>query len=281
VKTLRSTSLLALGLILLSGLLSCAEGPKSGPGMRIVVLSPEVAEIIAALGAADEVVGITEECDFPPELAQKPKVGNFGAVKREAILALKPDLIFTSALEQEALTQELRKLKLPVQQIYPQSLADLPRSVIKIGALIGKQEEARILADSLETAIREIRALAVGKNRPRVYVEIYRDPLMSVADGSFVGELVETSGGDNIFSRLERDYARVDAEDVVAAKPDIMICYSQDTLANILARKGWQDIPAIRDKRIYFEADIDPDWILQATPRSILGMRKLQEIMWQ
>ncbi|MCD8479712.1 MAG: hypothetical protein LRZ88_05475 [Candidatus Cloacimonetes bacterium] len=62
---------------------------------------------------------------------------------------------------------------------------------------------------------------------------------MSVADNSFVGELIEIAGGDNVFDRLERDYSRVKAEDVILAKPDIIICYSQDSLANILrARAG-------------------------------------------
>jgi iron complex transport system substrate-binding protein len=172
----------------------------------------------------------------------------------------------------------LSKLGLKVEQIYPKKLNDLPLSITRIGNLIGKSAEADVLARSIELSIRAMRSQTAGAKRPKVYLEIYRDPLMSVSDSSFVGEVIETAGGDNIFSVLERDYARVDPEDVVAARPDIIICYSQDTLANILARKGWQDLPAIRNKRVYFEKDIDPDWILRATPRTILGLQKLREL---
>ncbi|MFO8144418.1 MAG: cobalamin-binding protein [Candidatus Syntrophosphaera sp.] len=270
-----------LCLILAAFLISCQSGGEERSGLRIVALSPEVAEIIAALGGAEDIVGLTQECDHPPSLDKIQKVGKFGSVKREAILALKPDLVFTSALEQEALTQELLKMGLRVEQVYPRSLDDLPRNVLRIGSLIDREQEARALADSIAIAINEMRAKTAGTARPKVYLEIYRDPLMSVSDDSFVGEVIEAAGGDNIFSTLERDYARIKAENVVTAKPDIIICFSQDNRENILARKGWQDIPAIQNERVYFESDIDPDLILQATPRTVQGIRRLNELFRQ
>ncbi|MCB5269350.1 MAG: ABC transporter substrate-binding protein, partial [Candidatus Cloacimonadaceae bacterium] len=111
-----------------------------------------------------------------------------------------------------------------------------------------------------------------------VYLEIYRDPLMSVSDKSFVGELIEIAGGNNVFDTLERDYSRVNPETVIAAKPDIMICFSQDNLPNILSRKGWQVIPALQDSMIFFEDSIDPDLIQRAGPRIIEGIMALEKI---
>lgn len=269
---------LLLLLILITG--ACGSGEEAQGRKRIVVLSPEVAEIVAALGGAGLMVGVTQECDYPPELAGIEKVGNFGAVSKEAILALKPDLVFSSALEQEALATDLAKMGLSVTQIYPQKLDDLPRVVLEIGNLIGKPAEAKAMADSLSSGIAALRAQTAGLDRPKVYLEIYRDPLMSVSDASFVGEVIETAGGDNIFSELERDYARVSPEAVVQARPDIIICYSRDNLDSILARKGWQDIPALRDRRVYFESDLDPDLIQQATPRTLEGLRNLHRLIY-
>ncbi len=272
-----------IGWLLLAALLiasACGKGDQTSEGMRVVVLSPEVAEIIAALDGASLLVGVTRECDHPASLTQIPQVGNFGAVNKEAILALKPDLVFTSALEQEALAADLEKMGLRVKRIYPQKLDDLPLAVREIGGLIGKEPEAKALADSLDEGIAAMRAKTAKAARPKVYLEIYRDPLMSVSDASFVGEVIETAGGDNIFSVLERDYARVKAEDVVQAKPDIIICYSRDSLDSILARKGWQDIPAIRNRRVYFERDLDPDLIQQATPRTLQGLNRLNRLLF-
>jgi iron complex transport system substrate-binding protein len=264
-------------MLILSG--AChREVEKQEKEIRIVVLSPEVAEIIAGLGAVGQIVGITDECDYPPELYQIAKVGNFGSIRKETVLGLKPDIVFTSALEQDALATELGKLGLRVEKVYPRKLDELPTTVLRIGNLIGRESEARAMADSLTASISAMREETAGKPRPKVYLEIYRNPLMSVSDSSFVGEVIEAAGGDNIFSRLERDYARVDPEDVVAARPDIMICYSQDSLESILARKGWQDIPAIKTRRVYFEKDIDPDLIQRASPRTVEGLSRLHEL---
>jgi iron complex transport system substrate-binding protein len=103
---------------------------------------------------------------------------------------------------------------------------------------------------------------------------------MSVSDKSFVGELIELAGGDNIFNKLERDYCRISPEKVIRGNPDIMICFSQDSRENIVKRMGWKDISAIKNNRIYFEDDINPDWLLRAGPRCISGAKRLQEIMY-
>ncbi|HRD00929.1 MAG TPA: cobalamin-binding protein [Candidatus Syntrophosphaera thermopropionivorans] len=277
-KIKKSDLCLCLVVVLLILLFSCKKQEQVRSGLKIVVLSPEVGEIIASLGATDLLVGRTQECDYPEELLKVPVVGDFGAINREKVIALKPDLVFTSALEQDAIAQELQKVGIKVQQIYPKKLDDLPVIIRQIGDLIGKGQEASALSDSIATAIAEVRIKSANIFHPRVYVEIYRNPLMSVSDESFVGDVIESAGGDNIFSKLERDYARVDPEDVILAKPDIIICYSQDTLEGISSRKGWSNIPAVKNKRIYFEKDINPDLIQQATPRTVQGLRLLYAI---
>ena len=272
---------IALGLVICLSLNACSKCSHSIAQEKdsIVVLSPEVAEILVAMGAEDRIVGVTEECTNPEILGQKPLVGKFGLLVRERIIALKPSLIFASALEQDAIAEELSSLGYRVEKVYPRNLAEMLSEIRRIGEILQLTEDANALAESLSTEIAKIRKSAEAlSSKPKVYVEIYRDPLMSVSDQSLVGELIETAGGDNIFSTLERDYARVRAEDVVMAKPDIIICYSQDTLDSILSRKGWGNIPAIKTQSIYFEEDINPDWIMRAGPRAILGMQKLAEI---
>lgn len=244
-----------------------------------VVLSPEVAEILAALGASDEISGITVECDYPPELSNKVIVGNFGAIDKEKVLALDPQIVFTSALEQEAIATDLRKLGIEVVTSYPKNLDEMLSEIFRLGEIVGRQSEAKALVDSLQTEIGEIgKAAENSGKKPKVYLEIYRDPLMSVSDESLVGELINHSGGINAFQILERDYSRINPEEVIKAMPDIMICYSRDSLENIISRKGWNVIPAIKNRQIYFEEDISPDLIQRASPRSIQGMKELAKI---
>ncbi|HOH46408.1 MAG TPA: cobalamin-binding protein [Candidatus Cloacimonadota bacterium] len=264
-------------LISLALLFSCKTTGQKDSG-RYVVLSPEVAELLCALGLEDRIVGVTKECSYPPALASKEIVGDFGALDREKIIQLQPGIIFSSALEQEAIAAEFTKLGLRVESFYPTSLEQLYEGITRLGEITGTQSRANALSDSLKQSLQAVMQEAEGKRRPRIYLEIYRDPLMSVSDQSFVGALIELAGGDNVFDRLERDYARVDPEKVIEAAPDIMICYSQDSLQSILSRKGWQDIPALKNGRVYFEADINPDWIQRAGPRIVDGAKRLREL---
>ncbi|HNS84430.1 MAG TPA: helical backbone metal receptor [Candidatus Cloacimonas sp.] len=261
---------------------SCKQSEKNQK-KGIVVLSPEVAEIICALNAENEITGITAECNYPPSLQQKKIVGSFSSIDKEAIIALNPRLIFCSSLEQESIALDLKNLGFQVEVIYPESINAMFSDIERIGTLIRRKEAAEKLVKDLKEEKEKIKANSQGKLRPKVYLEIYRNPLMSVSDSSFVGELIETAGGDNIFPRLERDYARINPEAVISAKPDIMICYSQDTLENIINRKGWQNIPAIQKRKIFFEKDINPDLIQRATPRCIEGMKILSKLFedWQ
>ena len=249
----------------------------------IVVLSPEIAEIICALNAEEEITGITAECNYPPSLKAKKVVGSFSKINPESILALNPEYVFCSSLEQEGIASDLRNLGFQVEVIYPESISEMLAAIERIGILLDRKEEAMKLVNQFSRELEAIKRNSQGKPHPKVYLEIYRNPLMSVSDASLIGELIETAGGDNIFPTLERDYARVNPEAVIAANPDIIICYSQDTLENIINRKGWQNIPAIKNRRIYFEREINPDLIQRATPRCVEGMKILANIFaaWQ
>ncbi|MDD2596275.1 MAG: cobalamin-binding protein [Candidatus Cloacimonetes bacterium] len=253
---------------------SCGKQPPEHRE-KYVVLSPETAEIMAALGSAEDIIGLTRECDYPETLQGKEIVGDFGAIDMEKVISLSPKIVFASGLEQEAISVDLQKLGIEVYRSYPRTVNEMLQEILRIGELIGKKSEAEALKQELESSIAAIKTATEGKTRPDVYLEIYRDPLMSVADNSFVGELIELSGGNNVFDRLERDYARVKAEAVVQAAPDLMICYSRDTEENIVTRKGWDRIPAIKNRHIYFEEDVHPDLIQRAGPRCVEGMQAL------
>lgn len=267
--------LVSIAMLLLISSCKPKETPKEE---RYVVLSPEVAEIMAALELTDKIVGLTAECNYPAEFASIPKVGRFGNVGKEAMLKLEPTVVFAAGLEQEAIAEELKKLNIKVVTVYPQSLDELYDAITYIGAITGTQQRAKALNEELQASVAAIKKKADQLARPRVYLEIYRNPLMSVSDESFVGQILELAGGDNIFPTLEREYARVKPEDVINAEPDIIICYSRDSISNIIKRKGWQDIPAIKNGYIYTHKEVNPDHILRAGPRIPLGLKRLYDL---
>ena len=258
--------------------IGCSKSEKQ-VGERYIITSPEIAEIVYLLQGADNIVGITIECDYPAKMQEIEKVGNFGKVDFEKIISLDPTIVFTSSLEQELLTTELEKLQIPTAQFYPKSIDDMISSIREIGKLIGVEKRANFVADSLSTEIEKF-SQNNGADSPTVYVEIYNNPIMSVSDRSFVGEVIQKAGGNNIFAELPRDYSRVKAEDVINADPEIIIltCPPEVTAESIKIRKGWEVISAVKNDRIYTALDINPDLIIRATPRVIEGMKILQKI---
>lgn len=256
---------------------ACTSQEKAAQD-RYVVLSPEVAEILASLGMEHRIVGLTKECTYPPSLAEIHKVGAFGAVKLENVISLKPSIIFVTGLEQDGIAQDLTRLGYRVESVYAKSVQQIFSEIERIGAITDSEKAATDLNRKMQSEIEIVRKRNAEKAQPKVYLEIYRDPLMSVADNSFVAELIEIAGGNNVFDRLERDYSRVKSEAVITSKPDIMICFSQDSLPNILSRKGWQVIPAIRDTLVFFEDSINPDLIQRAGPRIIEGLHALERV---
>jgi len=178
-------------------------------------------------------------------------------------------------LEQDALSSELAKLNIRVEKIYPNSIAELLNSILRIGVLVDRKEQAETLADSLRNELAKMEEYKFSQI-PRIYIEIYGDPLMSVNKNSFVGELITLAGGDNIFSSLPREYSRIDAEKVIEADPEVIILtYPGVSAEDVQLRKGWEVISALKNNKIFSASDIDPDLILRASPRCITGIKQL------
>ncbi len=255
-------------------LLSCHIKKESSKGF--VIISPEIAELFVLVAGADNIVGVAKECDYPSILQEKTQVGNFGAVSLEKIATLNPEYVLTSSLEQQSIADELKKLNIKVISIYPKSIQDMIESVKQIGEITGKKERAMFVQDSLEKEWGELKQ-TINPVKKRVFIEIYHDPLMTVDNSSFVGELLFLAGGDNIFPKLIRDYCRVKSEDVIVNNPEIIfITYPEMSISQVRTRKGWEKISAIKNNKIYTTEDLNPDYILRAGPRCFDGVKKMR-----
>lgn len=242
----------------------------------IIILSPEIAEIVCTLDGEKNILAVINECDYPEILKSKEKVGSFSVPNIEKIVALQPDMIFISGLEQEVIKSKLNKLGMKVYQFYPNNINDLIKIFEDIGKLLNKENSALKFINSFQW---ELNVLSIPENKPKVYVEIYNNPLMTVSTNSFIGDIIEKSGGINIFQNLPRDYCRVSAESIVEKNPDIIITtYQGISKSEIKKRLGWENVSAIKNNRIYTTEDIDPDLLIRAGPRCIDGIKILSII---
>jgi iron complex transport system substrate-binding protein len=238
-------------------------------------------EVLFALGVGDRVVGVSRGCDWPPAARRLPLVGDFSNVSGERVVALRPDLVVATGHEQSRIVAQLERFRLPVVAYMPADIAGVRRDILAVGDIVGKREEARrvLAAFDAELAVVDRRVAAVPyDNRPRVYLEISPEPLMTVARGSFVHEAIERAGGVNVGADLVRPYCRIDSEEVISANPDVIVsCHGGGSPAAIRARLGWSAIAAVRAGRVY---DVDPDLVLRAGPRLSRGIATLNRLFY-
>jgi iron complex transport system substrate-binding protein len=259
-------------------LIACGKTASRGEAQRYVVLSPELAELIVSLGGVGNIVGVSDECADTPSLAGLPRVGGFGAVSLEKVVALKPTLVLSSSLEQAALSDKLHKLGIRTEVFYPHSFNELLSSIIRLGAVTDRQPAAMALADSLRIGVEKLRN--PGEDQPRVYLEIYAEPLMSADNTAFLGDLLSRAGGSNIFPKLIRDYCQVKAEDVVAADPQVIIvAHPGVAKTDVLKRKGWERISACRAGRVFVLSDEECNLVLRAGPNVTQAVRTLRRLI--
>ena len=266
--------------------IGCSTAYAQGPAHRIISLTPASTEILFALGLDDEIIGVSSYCNWPRQARAKEQVGSFSRANIEKIIALQPDLVVVTGMEQQYIFEILARLGIDHVSVDPSDLDELYASIRVLGDATAKKKEAIALISRIESTVDAISvkvAKIAAQARPKVYVEIWHDPIMSIGSGSFLDDMIEKAGGTNIMRDLPRSYSRVDPEQVIFRDPDIIILNYMKTdewvRREFSQRLGWGGIAAVTKSHIY--TDIDPDIILRPGPRVIQGLQKLYEAFYE
>ncbi len=240
------------------------------PAQRIVCLTEETTEFLYLLGEEERVVGISAYTCRPERAKkEKPVVSAFigGSIKK--IKALEPDLVIGFSDVQADLARDLIRENLPVLITNQRTIREILDTLLLLGRVVGQQEKAQALVSSYAARIDALRAERSQRTRrPRVYFEEWDDPMISAI--SWVSELIEIAGGDNIFADRAAGRASkeryVAVEEVAARSPEVFIgCWCGKPLdrESVTGRPGFEEVPAICNGRIY---EMDPAGILQPGP---------------
>jgi len=222
--------------------------------MRIVSLLPSTTEILFAIGAGDDVVGVTFECDTPAEARTRTIVSTsampeglapaeidayvVAAVARgedlyrlaeDALRDLDADLVVTQdlcavcAVDVTTVDAALQHLgcRAEVLTVDPHTLDEVLDSVLLLGKATGHDIEAQDLVDGLRERLDAVRARVAGRPRPRVAVLEWTDP--PYAPGHWIPEMVELAGGENVLGTAGAKSVRIDWDDLHAARPDVVV----------------------------------------------------------
>ncbi|RYD52304.1 MAG: cobalamin-binding protein [Sphingobacteriales bacterium] len=192
--------------------------------LRIVSLVPSQTELLADLGLDAEVVGITKFCVHPESwFRTKARVGGTKDVKPERVAALHPDLILANKEENVQAQVDALSGIAPVWVSDIHTLADALTMIRQVGGLVGRKNPAQTLAQRIETGFATLQKSLVPE---RVAYAIWRDPWMWAGGDTFIHDLLERCGWENVFSGTPR-YPEVSLEALALLQPDRVLLSSE------------------------------------------------------
>lgn len=245
----------------------CLERPAS----RIAALSPGATELAFASGAGERVVAAVEYSDYPPEALKIPRVGSHNRLDLERLLALTPDLVIGWVTGNPAEQLErLEALGMAVFYIEPRTFDEISATIEQLARFadtreVGEAEAERFRREMATLAERHAQAEPVS-----VFYQVWDQPLMTINDRHWIGQVIALCGGTNVFGELERLAPRLDEEALLAANPEVILAggrgeANRDWLAH------WRAYPlltAVAQDNLFF---VPPSLIQRPTPRLLEG----------
>lgn len=247
----------------------CAQAqPK-----RIISIAPSFTEILYALGAGPQIVATSNFCDYPPEALNTDKIGDVLNPNIEKIIRLKPDIVLCGAWKW-TLPEKLRAAGIEVLEIKDaENLNDSLQRIIIIGQKVGKETEAQAIVDQMKKDIEAIKARETGAKR-KVYIELDTNQ-WTVGGTSYLNEVVEIVGLENIFRERKEPYLMVTMESILMRQPDLLLSLHR-TKEEYQKISAWQASSCVRDGKVIGRDSIDWNSITHQSPRLVQGIQMLE-----
>lgn len=238
----------------------------------IISLLPVATEILFAIDA-ENVNGVSSFCNYPEETKNLPKYGDAFSINIEQIVVRKPDLVLVG---QNAINPSYNRLSnYGINVVYLENannIEDIYNNILLIGNLVEKQKNAGKVISQIKKQV-EIAKQNVPTDKPKIFVEL-SDGLWTIGNKSYINEIIEISGGTNIFGDQNQEYFKTNWETIYNRNPDIIISlgktdYNKYPLAN--------EISAMQNGKVVkgFDADI----LVRPGPRIKDAIKNLNEII--
>ena len=269
-------------------LAGCGAAPEHiGEREGVITLAPNITETVFTLGAGDRVVGRTSFCQHPPEAEEIPAVGGYINPDLEKMTRLRPETIILQG-RHEKVAEFAQRNGIATVHVDMDSLATIDSGIETIGEAVGRETEAEALREAIDADLETIREAVAHKEPPRVFLVSARDArnlqnLPTMGADSFVSELVEIAGGENVYADAGRAYVSASKERVVMREPEVILEFQPgaglDAGEVDRLKADWQalpSLPAVQNGRIHV---IQEEFALTPGPRVGELARLLAEIL--
>jgi iron complex transport system substrate-binding protein len=234
------------------------------PPARIVSLVPAITDVLLAMGARPQLVGVSSY-DEEPEVKALPRVGALLDPDVERIISLRPDLVIAYGSQQDLMTQ-LMRASIPTFSYRHGGLADVVATIRALGARVGRPAQAGRLADELEERIAAVRDAVASARKPRTLLVFGRERgtlrAIYVSGGrGFLHDMLEAAGGVNVYADIDAESLQASSEMILSRAPEVIIelrsvdiSATSDPAREMDAWKALASIPAVRQRRLYLLA---------------------------
>lgn len=258
--------------------------------VRIVSLFPSGTEVVVELGLARNLVGISHQCTWPPEVQHLPRVTDdmlgvqgsprdvslaIGRLQEEGLpvytvnarrlVELQPDVVLTQVVCDVCAVPEQQVLA-TVDDVVPDArvltmdvvrLGDIMDNILAAGAALGVEDRAQEVVQRMESRLEAIRRRVAGRRRPRIFIVEWTEPI--ICSGHWIPDLVETAGGHSLLTKPGAPSRVVDWSEVVEAAPEILLvipcgCSLDEGVrdaASLARLPGWHQLPAVQAGQVF------------------------------
>ncbi|WP_409303343.1 ABC transporter substrate-binding protein [Peribacillus sp. SCS-155] len=248
---------------------------------KIVSLIPSNTETAFSLGLDKEIVGVTDFDNYPEAATKKEKIGGM-EFNVEKIISLEPDVVLAHASgshnSKDGL-QQLRDAGIKVVVVNDAtSFQQVYDSINMIGTATGKKAEAQKIVDDMKAKVEEIKEKAAGiTEKKTVFIEVSPAPeIYTTGKSTFMDEMLQMINANNAAGDQE-GWVKMDQEAIIQSNPDVIITTTPDTAAQIMGRKGWNDIKAVKDKQVF---EVNTDIVSRSGPRLAEGVEEFAKAVY-
>lgn len=228
------------------------------PPQRIVSVSPGATEVLFAIGAGAQVAAVDRYSNYPAAAQALPQLDTYlDTADPEQLLALSPDLLVTSTVEQ---AEQFHGLGVPTLLLaIPTTIEGVYDQVRLLGSATGHDGDAeQFVAETQRRVDAVIQRLSDVTDGPVVFFEL-DNTLYTAAPGSFIGNMLSLLKVQNVAEGASSPYPQLTAEAVIAANPEVILLADGgygESLETVAARPGWSSTPAVAAGRVIA---VDPD----------------------
>jgi len=255
----------------------CVKNPDgspfflSQPAQRIISLAPHLTEMVFAVGAGEQLVGVVDHSDFPPAARTRPNLGNYNQPDMERLLGLKPDLVLAwQSGASPAVLDTLQRLGIKVWVSRGEHIADIPVELRSIGLLSGHTAQGAREAENFAHELHALTQARASVRKVRGFYQIWPQPLITISNGHFIAEAMQHCGIENIVGTNSSLTPTWSVEAVLRARPELIM--TSPPARDFERWSHWSDLPAVRNNALVI---LPPDVLLRPAPRVLEGIRAL------